>query len=106
MLQEGDLQLLFDVDFLDPRSPPLDHNEHRSCRLGGDGAQFGVPNALADLIQRHGDTRPVRPLTATFAPSAARTVAIANPIPAVEPDTTAALPHSPRSILSPIDIEN
>ena len=40
----------------------------------------------------------VRPLTTTFAPSAARAVAIANPIPAVEPDTTAALPRSPRSI--------
>jgi hypothetical protein len=43
----------------------------------------------------------VRPLTTTFAASAARAVAIAKPIPAVEPDTTATLPRSPRSISCP-----
>src|SRR6267142_606214 len=41
----------------------------------------------------------VRPLTTTFAPSAARVAAIAKPMPAVEPDTTASLPCSPKFIV-------
>src|SRR5712691_6788823 len=46
------------------------------------------------------DTRAsVRPFTMTFAPSAASAAAMANPMPAVEPDTTAVLPLSPRFIL-------
>src|ERR1700752_758084 len=41
----------------------------------------------------------VRPLTTSFAPSAASAVAIAKPMPAVEPDTTASFPCSPRFIV-------
>src|SRR6267142_6101530 len=41
----------------------------------------------------------VRPFTTTFAPSAASAAAIAKPIPAVEPDTTASLPCSPKFIV-------
>src|SRR5712664_1095219 len=40
----------------------------------------------------------VRPLTTTLAPSAASAAAMANPIPAVDPDTTAVLPLIFRSI--------
>src|SRR5712664_242867 len=40
----------------------------------------------------------VRPLTMTLAPSAASAAAMANPIPAVDPDTTAVLPLIFRSI--------
>ena len=35
-----------------PRSPAFDRTQ-----IGGDAAQLGVRNALADLIQRRGDTR-------------------------------------------------
>src|SRR6266481_3491753 len=41
----------------------------------------------------------VRPLTTTFAPSAARAAAIAKPMPAVEPDTTASFPCNPKFIV-------
>src|SRR5580765_8173051 len=44
----------------------------------------------------------VRPLTTTFAPSAARAAAIAKPIPAVEPDTTASFPCNPKFIVHPL----
>src|SRR5712672_3234713 len=44
----------------------------------------------------------VRPFTTTFAPSAARAAAIAKPIPAVEPDTTASLPCNPKFIVYPL----
>src|SRR5713101_7294320 len=43
----------------------------------------------------------VRPLMTTFAPSAARAAAIAKPIPAVEPDTTASFPCNPKFIVYP-----
>src|SRR5712672_1945333 len=41
----------------------------------------------------------VRPLTTTFAPSAVRAAAIAKPMPAVEPDTTASFPCNPKFIV-------
>src|SRR6267378_767239 len=44
----------------------------------------------------------VRPFTITFAPSAARAAAIAKPIPAVEPDTTASFPCNPKFIVYPL----
>src|SRR5258708_34687936 len=44
----------------------------------------------------------VRPFTTIFAPSAARGAAIAKPIPAVEPDTTASLPCNPKFIVYPL----
>src|SRR5260370_41116413 len=44
----------------------------------------------------------VRPFPPTFAPSAARAAAIAKPIPAVEPDTTASLPCNPKFIVYPL----
>ena len=40
----------------------------------------------------------VRPLTVTTAPSRARARAVANPMPAVDPVTSARFPFSPRSI--------
>jgi hypothetical protein len=67
----------------------------RRTQIHGDAAQFGW-----QILSSAATTRAsVRPLTTAFAHSAARVVAIANPIPAVEPDTTTALPRSPRSIL-------
>src|SRR5258708_14485753 len=44
----------------------------------------------------------VRPFTTTLAPSAASAAAIAKPIPAVEPDTTASLPCNPKFIVYPL----
>src|SRR2546422_1013745 len=63
-----------------------------------------APPARPRMRSTADDTRAsVRPLTTTAAPSSASAVAIANPMPAVEPVTTAVFPSSPRSIVWPLD---
>src|SRR5262245_42381740 len=60
-----------------------------------------APGTSARICASAPSTRAwVRPLTTTRAPSAASSRAVANPMPAVEPVTTARLPVSPRSMVS------
>src|SRR5882724_1816311 len=58
-----------------------------------------APRISIRIVSAAAETRfSVRPLITIRAPSRARVLAIANPMPAVEPDTTASLPLKPRSI--------
>src|SRR5512138_2357963 len=60
----------------------------------------GDPAALSAFSASSSAARP-RAITATLAPSAARVVAIARPIPLLPPVTTAVAPAKPRSIALP-----
>src|SRR5258708_38076060 len=67
-------------------------------KSAGTPRRSGFP-ALARIFLTAAATRAsVRPLTMTLAPSAASVAAMAKPIPAVDPDTTAVLPLIFRSI--------